>query len=135
MSMYDILPDDMYDYLAHYGMHFNKKLAEFAIELMTTTDPKTGDEVEFTPWPKERVDELLKRYGVKLENNTMHDYIYVANMGASDYLGSSVPDEQHLALYIKNVIDDVDAADGTPMLCWYHKMRAKGEPIDWEEML
>lgn len=134
MSMYDVLPEDMYDYLAHYGMHFNKKLCDFATSLMTAKG-KNGEEKEFTPWPKERIDELLKRYDVKLENNTMHDYVYVANMGASDYLESSVPDEMHLAKYIKDVIDDVDAPDGIPMLCWYHKMRAAGEPIDWEEML
>lgn len=84
---------------------------------------------------KQEVDELLKVYGVKLENNTLYDYVYVANMCKADFLGSSVPDEGHLCKYVKDVIDDVDAYDGIVFNRWYADMCRSGVPIDWEEMI
>ena len=81
------------------------------------------------------MDELLTRYGIKLEKTKGMDYVYVANMGRSDVHKSSVPDDSHLALYIKDVIDDPDAADGEVMACWYVKMIRRGEPVDWGSFL
>lgn len=78
---------------------------------------------------------MLTRYGIKLENNVLYDYVYVANMGKADFLKSSIPDEAHLALYIKDTIDDSDAPDGTTMRRWYATMIAAGEPVEWDEML
>ena len=46
-----------------------------------------------------------------------------------------MPDEQHLALYIKDMVDDPDAPDGMAMSMWYAKMIRAGEPIEWDEML
>lgn len=71
----------------------------------------------------------------KLENNTLYDYVYVANMCKADFLGSSVPDEGHLCKYVKDVIDDVDAYDGIVFNRWYADMCRSGVPIDWEEMI
>jgi len=59
-----------------------------------------------TPIPKEKVDEILNKNGVILNNNELYDYVYVYNMGNNDFLGSSISDEKHLALYVKDVIDD-----------------------------
>jgi hypothetical protein len=56
-------------------------------------------------------------------------------MCKADYLGSSIIDEKHMALYIKDVIDDVDAPDGTVMRQWYAKMVADGQPVPWEYFL
>lgn len=82
------------------------------------------------------IDIILFSYiGSKLENNTLYDYVYVANMCKADFLGSSVPDEGHLCKYIKDVIDDVDAYDGIVFNRWYADMCRSGVPIDWEEMI
>jgi hypothetical protein len=77
----------------------------------------------------------LKKYNITLENSVGHDYVFAANMCKADYLKSSVPDEQHLAMYVKDVIDDPDASDGVTMRRWYATMVANGEPVDWAEMM
>lgn len=87
------------------------------------------------PWKKEDTDAMLKKHGVTLSNNVGYDYVYVANMCKADFLGSSVPDEPHVAKYVRDVIDDTDGADGMVMREWYAKMVAKGIPVDWEEIL
>ena len=110
-------------------------MCEFAVSLMKKLNPSTGKKERIEPISKEKVDELLTRYGIKLENNALYDYVYVANMGKADYLKSSIPDEAHLALYIKDTIDDPDAPDGTTMRRWYATMIAAGEPIEWDEVL
>jgi hypothetical protein len=56
-------------------------------------------------------------------------------MCKADFLGSSITDERHLALYVKDVIDDVDAPDGLAFNSFYADMCYMGIAIDWEEML
>ena len=56
-------------------------------------------------------------------------------MCKADFLGSSVPNEQYLAKYVKDVIDDVDAPDGLVFNRWYADISYMGIAIDWEEML
>lgn len=46
-----------------------------------------------------------------------------------------MPDEHHLALYVKNVIDDVDGYDGLVFNRWYADMAYKGIAIDWDYVL
>ena len=89
----------------------------------------------FMPQQQEQVDSMLAKYGVTLENNVDYDYVYVANMGKADLLKSSITDEQHLALYVKDVVDDVDAGDGEIMREWDAKMTSRGIAVDWEEIL
>lgn len=133
LTQFDIKPEGMINYLRYNGPHFNKKLVNFAASKMTK---KEGDrEVKIAPCTKEEVEALLTRYNVRLENNQLYDHVYAANMCKADFLGSSVPDEFHMALYIKNVIDDVDAYDGIVFNRWYADMCRKGIVIDWEEMI
>ena len=56
-------------------------------------------------------------------------------MCKADYYGSSITDEKHFALYIKDTIDDEDAGDGTTMRRWYATMVANGTMVDWEEFI
>jgi len=126
LDIYDDRPTSMKRYLKYYGQHFNKKLCEFAISKMDHGK---------TPIPKEKVDEMLNRYNINLEHNELHDYIFVCNMGNNDYMGSSIIDEKHLALYIKDVIDDKDGYDGIVFNRWYADTVASGIPIEWDEML
>ena len=86
-------------------------------------------------YTREQVDNILKIHGVKLKYNQLYDYVYVANMCKADFLGRSVPDEQHLAYYIKDVIDDKDGYDGIVFNRWYADTRRKGIAIDWNKML
>ena len=84
---------------------------------------------------KDRVEAILSTYNIKLENNQLYDHVYVANMIIADFLGESIDDESHMAKHIKAVIDDTDGYDGIVFTRWYADMRAKGIPVDWEEML
>ena len=122
-------------YLSNFGWHFNKKMCDFAVSLMKKINPATGKKERIEPISKEKVEELLTKYGIKLDNNSLYDFVYVTNMGKADFFKSSIPDEQHLAVYVKDVIDDPDAQDGTTMRRWYATMIAAGEPIEWDEMI
>lgn len=135
LDTYDVLPEDMISYLSNYGRHFNSKLLKFALTKMQKKDPSTGRLTTIKPMTKDEVDGLLNQFGIKLENNELYDYVYVANMCKADFLRSSIPDEAHLAIYVKDVIDDDDAYDGIVFNRWYADTRRKGIAIDWSEML
>ena len=135
LDIRDRRPEEMEAYLSHFGCHFNKKMCEFAVSLMKKMNPQTGKKERIEPISKEKVDELLARYGIKLENNVLYDYVYWANQCKADTFKSSVPDEAHMALYIKDMVDDPDAPDGMAMCMWYAKMNRAGEPVEWDEML
>ncbi|MBT9865466.1 hypothetical protein GPL03_12495 [Bacteroides uniformis] len=135
LDIRDKRPEEMEAYLSNFGWHFNKKMCDFAVSLMKKINPATGKKERIEPISKEKVEELLTKYGMKLDNNSLYDFVYVANMGKADFFKSSIPDEQHLAVYVKDVIDDPDAPDGTTMRRWYATMIAAGEPIEWDEMI
>ena len=135
LDIRDRRPEEMEAYLSHFGWHFNKKMCEFAVSLMKKMNPQTGKKERIEPISKEKVDELLARYGIKLENNVLYDYVFWANQCKADTFKSSVPDEAHMALYIKDMVDDPDAPDGMAMCMWYAKMNRAGEPVEWDEML
>ena len=126
LDSFDVKPKDMVNYLKYYGLHFNKKLCDFAVSKM-----RHGK----APISKQKASEILERHGIKLEYNELYDYVYVINMGNNDFYESSIPDEKHLAMYVKDVIDDKDGYDGIVFNRWYADMVRLGIPIDWEEML
>ena len=126
LDIYDDRPLSMINYLKYYGQHFNKKLCNFAVSKMKHGKPVIT---------KEKCDEILQNAGIKLENNQLQDYVYVLNMGNNDFMGSSIIDEKHLAMYVKDVIDDKDGYDGIVFNRWYADMVTCGIPIEWEEML
>lgn len=126
-------PREMQIYMRHNGPHFNRRLCDFATSLMTVE--KNGKETPLEPISKEEAETILKAYNVKLKNNQLYDFVYVINMAKSDFLGSSVPDEHYLALYVRDVIDDIDAPDGLLFNRFYADACYKGIAIDWEEML
>ena len=129
-------PPAMINYLMANGWHFSKSASDFAASLMKKRKAGTKDEQEsIKPYTKEEVDELLKKYGVTLENNQLYDYVYVANKAQADYLGSSIEDEKHLALHIKDEIDDVDREEGIIMKMWHTMVRGNGVAVPWLELL
>lgn len=129
LDVYDDMPRPMKKYLQNYGWHFNKSLCEYAVSLMK----KNGKTLE--PLSKEFIDKTLSTYNIQLSKNVGYDYIFVANMCKADYYGSSITDEKHFALYIKDTIDDEDAGDGTTMRRWYATMIANGIMVDWMEFV
>lgn len=134
LTIYDKKPEWMINYLRYNGPHFNKRLVEFAVSFMIKIE--NDEQYQIHPYSKEKVDSILKEHNVLLKNkNVLYDYVYVANMCKADLLGSSIPDEKHLALYVKDVIDDVDGYDGIVFNRWYADMCKKGIIIDWEQMI
>lgn len=125
----------MADYLSQYGWHFSKKMCDWAVSCMKVENKSTGKKERLEPISKEQLDELLKKYNIKLDKDAGYDSLYVANMGKSDYYKSSIADEAHLALFIKDYIDDVDAYKGMPFTRFYADCIGSGNPIIWSEMM
>jgi len=132
-TQFDEMPEAMIAYMRHYGPHFNRKLFEFAVGRMTKKT--NGNDTPINPYNREQVKNLLANNGIQLKNDQLYDSAYVANMCKADFLGSSVTDEKHLALYIKDVVDDPDGYDGIVFNRWYADMCYTGVAIDWEDML
>lgn len=121
LTDYDIKPSGFINYLRYYGSHFNKNLCEFAIEQL--------DKQEYT---KEKVDQLLKAHNIELKNAKLYDAVYVANWGKSIFYGSSIQDDKHFVLFLKDIFEkESDLLFNR----WYADMAKKGIPIDWEEMI
>lgn len=133
LTQYDEYPREMLIYLRNYGPHFNRKLYEFAVSNMTQM--VKGKEQPITPYTREETNQILSGYGVEVKNAQLYDAAYVASMCRADFLGSSIIDEHHVALYIKDVLDDVDAPDGLVFNRWYADMCYCGIPVNWEDML
>lgn len=129
-----VRPRAMTRYLMNNGWHFDKATCGYAVSLMRKKNPVNSQLEPVQMMTKEQVDDLLKRHNVKLQNDVGYDAVYVANFGKHT-LAKSVPDEQHLAMYVKEKIDDHNAADGTIMREWYARMIACGMMVDWLAML
>lgn len=59
----------------------------------------------------------------------------VTYMCKADYLGSSISDDQHLVLFIKDYVDDKDGYSELPFTRFYADCVGTGTPIDWEDMI
>lgn len=118
------------EYIDTYGYHFSKKLYEFAVSMMKD---RNGNKI--TPKTKDEVSEFLRMNGVTLKNNIGHDAAYVHAMLFADCYGSSLPDDKHLAMGIKDYQDDIDGYDEKAFDSFVIKCRAKRIPIFWDELL
>lgn len=130
---YDEIPEGMKYYINNYGCHFNKKLCDEAVSRMYTK--VNGRKEKINPYTKEQVDNMLASYGVEVQRAKLFDTVYVANMCKADFLGKSVPNEQYLAMYIRDLLDDPDTEEGFVFNAFYAKCVFCNEPIDWEEMV
>jgi hypothetical protein len=130
MDYYDLLPSGMEAYLSLYNWHFSKRLCEWAVSKMKD---RNGNKIKMKP--KEEVDAILKANSIELENDHGYDSVFVMHMGLSDYLGSSIADEMHLARYVKDVLDDKDGYEGIALTRFLADCSAKGVPIIWEDVI
>ena len=64
-----------------------------------------------------------------------YDHVYVLNSARADYFKSSIPDEQHLALYVKDVLGDVDGYPSMPFTRFYADCIAKADMPPWSDVL
>ena len=134
LDTYDNIPKAMIKYISNYGFHFNRKCCDYAIDLMKRKNPSTGKLEGIEAISKDDVDKMLEANGIKLENNKLYDYVFVANMAKADYK-KSLPDDMHIAWYVKETIDDDDASDETTFRRWLATMVGNGEPIEWEDLV
>lgn len=123
----------MEEYLSHNGWHFSKRMCQWASSKMYKR--KDGKREYIEPYTAEAFDELLKQYGVELEEVKGYDDVYIANMCKADFLGSSIKTEEDLVKYVKDVIDDADAYEGMPFTRFYADCIGSGTPIPWEDVL
>lgn len=133
MDVYNYMPYSKRMYLKANGYHFNKKAYEWAVGRMYKM--VNGREEKVTPITKERLDEFLKKNNVKVENNVLYDGCYVYCMALADFYGKSLPNEQTVALYVRDVIDDVDQKDGYVFNRFLADCEFNGEPVDFEDFL
>ena len=125
-------PSGMEDYLESYGWHFSKKMCEYASKRMYRKGVR-GNKEYIIPYTKEQVETLLKRFNINIP--VTYDAVYIANMCKADFMNSSIADEAHLALYVKDVIGDEDAYEGMVFTRYYADCIGSGTPIDWEDMI
>lgn len=131
LDYYDITPKGMDAYLSSHGRHFSKPMLEWAVSMMR--DRKGA---KLTAPEKKRVDDTMKSYGIELKRDEgFYDPVYVWCMAKADYLGSSVSDETHLALFVKDYIDDPDGNPTRAFDEFYINCIAKGVDIPWEDMI
>ena len=80
---------------------------------------------------------MLRAANVDLDRNVLYDHVFVANMVKSDQRGTSIEDDKHHALAIKDYIDDVDKADGYLFDRWISDICGLGPHYIpyWEDMI
>ena len=130
----EVFPSGLEEYLSQYGWHFSKKMCEWAVSRMYKRN-SLDKKIPIQSWNKDSVDKLLNKYGVTIENKIGYDYVFAANMCIADYYGSSIIDEQHVALFIKDYVDDPDGYEELPFTRFYADCIGSGVPINWEDML
>lgn len=133
LNTFDDIPYEMKAYLRHNGFHFNEKMYKFSAKQMYKE--VNGKEEPMKPIEKDKVEDLLKRNNVTLENDIMYDSAYLYTMILSDFYGKSIKTEQDMATHIKCMIDDVDKPDGYIFNRFYADMCFSGIPIPWDELI
>ena len=131
LDYYEILPSGMEAYLAAHGRHFSKPMLEWAVSMMRDKEGRAGSVID-----KKRFDEIMTSYGQTINRKGgYYDGIYVWCMAKSDYMNSSIVDEPHLAMFVKDYIDDIDGNPTRAFDEFYINCIAKGIDIPWEDLI
>ena len=130
LDSYEMIPEEQRQYFMNYGKNFNEKMCRFAVSMMRD---RKGNKVEMVK--KDDLEKKLKENKIEIENDVMYNGVYVYAMCMADFMGSSIEDEKHALLYVKDYIDDQDAADGQVFNRFFADCVNAGIPIDWAEMI
>lgn len=131
LDYYDILPKGMDAYLASHGRHFSKPMLEWAVSMMRD---RNGNKMQLTD--KKKIDEVMRVNGVVINRTDgYYDSTYVWHMARADYFGSSIMDDMHLVLFVKDYIDDIDGNPTRAFDEFYINCCAKGIDIPWADMI
>lgn len=131
LDYYDITPKGMDAYLSAHGHHFSKPMLEWSVSMM-----RDRKGIKQTAPEKKKVDEKLRSYGIELEQEKgYYDPVYVWCMAKSDYFGSAIEDEMHLARYVMDYIDDPDGNPTRAFDEFYINCIAKGIDIPWGDLI
>lgn len=128
LDIYAIRPSGLDAYLSYYGYHFSPAMARWAVSMMVFR--KRTDMMG-----KEEAEKLLADRDIDFRKLKAHDLVYLANMVIADRWGSSVKDEDQLALAIKDEFSDPDGYEGMAFTRFLADCNAKGVPIVWEDMI
>ena len=133
LDIYDIRPSSMRAYLGNYGWHFSEELCKYAVSLMRYKEGDKEKSVDYVP--KEKIEELLTKHGVKPAEGVNYDFVYTYHMFLSDTKGKVPLDDKTLLLLVKATVEDDDAADGFILRRWYATMVGNGVPVYWSDYL
>lgn len=122
---------DRDDYIEAHGRHFDEALCAWASGRMTVAGGRTVPGLH----TRASLDKLYERTGVRPTREAGHDDVYVANMCLADLWGGSIQDERHLAMYVRDVIDDPDAYEGIVLSRFEADCEATGVEIPWGEAM
>ena len=94
-----------------------------------------GRKEYISPYTRDWLEQLLRNWSISVNGADIYDALYVANMCKADFYGSSIPDDQRLARYVGDVINDADAYDGMVFTRFYADCIGGGVPINWEYII
>lgn len=126
--------NDKHEYIEKNGHHFNEHTLKFSVSNMYYLD-KDGKEAKITPATEEDLHRLIKEHNVEIHNYHLYDCLYVLNMAKADFLSSSIEDDKHLILYVKDLIDDPDGYEGLVFNRWCADLKGKEVEIDWHSLI
>lgn len=71
-------------------------------------------------------------HNIVIDDCPIYDVMYVANWARATLLGSSLADEKHVMLFVKDIMEK----EGDLVFNrWYADMARKGVQISWEDMI
>ena len=75
---------------------------------------------------------LLQSHKIELKGAKLYDAVYIANWCKSIFYGSSIADEKHFVLFLKDVFEkELHLVFNR----WYADMAKLGIPIEWKDMI
>ena len=130
LNTFDPLPEVFIRYFRINGMHFNKRMYEYAVSLMYSEDAE-GNKKNAPQVTREDFLAVMAKYGVKIPAEAVYDGMYVWSMTCVDS-PKSIPDERTRAIHVQEYINDPDQRPGFVFNRFYNDTVWNGIPIDWE---
>lgn len=127
------------EYISVHGMHFSKKLADYASMHMVNaceiaTDGSHPDKPKHS-WSADEVEAAFGKIGLPFKEHHKYDYQYVANMAYADFYKKALKEEVDCLKYADAYINDPDGYKEIAFTRWLADVLAKGKEIEWEEMI